>query len=309
MTLTVNPYAPPQEPRVRSGPPARPRQAPAPRRPLPPRTPLSDTRLVVLVAVVVLLVLSVWAVTQAVALGALSQDRAQNVLHSQLREQLAAQTAPTGTATVGQPVALLTIPTLGIEQVVVEGTATGDLQNGPGHRRDTVLPGQKGASVIYGKALTWGAPFRSITSLAVGDGVTVTTGQGEFVYRVQGIRRAGDPLPAASDAARLTLVTVDVHSLMPGGVVYVDTVLQGDPVNGSGRVSAVPDAEKVLGTDSSGLSLLAVALALLLATAAAMVAMRRRLPTAVLWTLGAPLLLMALWWAGTCAGRLLPNVF
>lgn len=310
MTATVDVWVPPDEEtaarRVREG---RARRAPAPRRPKQPRQPLGDRRLVALVAVVVLLGLTAWSVVQAVALGALSQSRAQNVAHSQLREQLAGQTAPSGAVDPGAPVALMAIPTLGLEQVVVEGTASSDLQSGPGHRRDTPLPGQKGVSVLYGKALTWGAPFRSIGTLTVGDGITVTTGQGSFVYRVSGVRRGGDPLPPTTEKNRLTLASVDVHALMPGDVVYVDAVLQGDPVTGSGRVSAVPDAEKALGTDATGLPLLAVALALLLAAVLAMVTLAGRLPTPVLWTLGAPVVIAALWLAGNQAGQLLPNLF
>ena len=61
---------------------------------------------------------------------------------------------------VGEPVALLSIPRLGISQVVVEGTASGDTLAGPGHLRDTVLPGQVGTSVVYGRAATYGAPVR-----------------------------------------------------------------------------------------------------------------------------------------------------
>lgn len=93
--------------------------------------PLSDPRLAATVALVTVAVLAGWFVLQTVALGAFTQARAQNVLHSSLREQLEAQTAPMGSAAVtpGDPVALLRIPTLGLEQVVVEGTASSDLQS------------------------------------------------------------------------------------------------------------------------------------------------------------------------------------
>ena len=260
------------------------------------------------VAVVTVAVLAGWFVLQTVALGGLTQSRSQNVLHSALREQLEAQTAPTGTVEPGDPVALLTIPTLGLEQVVVEGTASSDLQAGPGHRRDTPLPGQRGASVLYGRSLTWGAPFRSVSTLLPGDGIQVTTAQGEFVYRVEGVRRAGDPLPGTT-TARLTLVTTDVDRFMPSGVVYVDAVLLGDPVVGTGRALAVPESEKALGTDPGGLPLLAVGLGVLLATVLGVVRLHGTLPARVLWTLGLPVVLAGLWLTGTQAGQLLPNLF
>jgi len=48
---------------------------------------------------------------------------------------------------------------LNLSQVVVGGTSAGDLESAPGHRRDTALPGQVGVSLIYGRAVTFGAPF------------------------------------------------------------------------------------------------------------------------------------------------------
>lgn len=277
-----------------------------PRRPAPARRPLGDQRLAVLVGLVVLLGLVGWLVLHTVALDALSQGRAQDVLRSQLREQLAGQTAPLGTTEPGKPVALLRIPTLGLEQVVVEGTASGDLRSGPGHRRDTVLPGQKGVSVLFGKSLTSGAPFRSIGTLVPGDGIEVTTAQGVFLYRVDGVRRAGDPIPTSP--VRLTLVTADVESLMPNGVVYVDATLQQDPAIGTGRVGKVPEPEKEMGIDPGCLPLLSLSLAFLVAGVAGVAALWRRLPAGVLWTLGAPVVVAGLWAVGAQVGRLLPNL-
>ena len=300
-TMTARP-AGPSTPRTSR------RRSPAPRKPRP-LPPLSDPRLAATVAAVTLVVLAGWFVLQTVALGALSQGRAQSVLHSALREQLEAQTAPTGAVEPGDPVALLRIPTLGLEQVVVEGTASSDLQAGPGHRRDSPLPGQRGVSTIYGKSFTWGAPFRSVGTLLPGDGIEVTTAQGKFVYRVVGVRRADDPLPDTTPPARLTLVTADVSSFMPSGVLYVDAVLIGDPVVGAGRVSTVPASEAARGTDSSGLPLLAVGLGVLLATVLGVVRLHGTLPVRVLWTLGLPVVLAALWLTGTQTAQLLPNLF
>ena len=173
-------------PTVRAG--VRPRKPPPPRRETPRAAAIAITAMLVVAS------LCGWFLLQVLVLSGLEESRAQNVLYSQLREELAAQTAPTGGAIdPGSPVAVLDVPTLGLQQVVVEGTASGDLQAGPGHRRDTVLPGQAGVSIVYGRAATYGGPFRSVMTLRPGDGIRVTTGQGEFVYRVDGVRRAGDP--------------------------------------------------------------------------------------------------------------------
>jgi len=261
-------------------------------------------------------VLCAWLLLHALTLSWLEQGRSQQDLYDDLRQQLAAQTAPTGAEIeVGAPVALLSIPTLGLEQVVVEGTASGDLQAGPGHRRNTVLPGQAGVSIVYGRTTTYGAPFRSIGMLRAGDGVRVTTAQGEFVFRVDGVRRDGDPLPAPlpSDGARLTLVTADrsgaLGALVPDQAIYVDATLQGDAVGAPpGRPGAIPEAEEALHGDTGVLPLLALSLQVLVLVAVVLVLLRPRVPTRLLWTLGAPVVVAALWWATDLATQLLPNL-
>ena len=49
--------------------------------------------------------------------------------------------------------------------VVVEGTTPGEPDAGPGHLRDTPLPGQAGVSVVFGRRATFGAPFASLPQL------------------------------------------------------------------------------------------------------------------------------------------------
>lgn len=280
-----------------------------PRRPRPPRAPLSDRALVGATALVVVGALTLAVLLQVFAFGTLAQARAQHLLYGQLRQELAAQTAPLGgDVALGEPVALLSIPTLGLQQVVVEGTGGAEMQTGPGHRRDTVLPGQTGVSVLYGRAATYGAPFRSVALLQEGDGIQVTTAQGQFTYRVDGVRRVGDPLPVGT-ASRLTLVTSAVVGLMPVEAVYVDATLQADAATGAGRTASVPDAEKAFGTDTSGLPLLAFSLGLVLVAVLGLVPLQRRLRPAVLWVLGAPVVLAAVWWSGALAAQLLPNLF
>lgn len=257
-----------------------------------------------------------WFVLQMLVLGGVQEARSQHVLYGELREQLAAETAPTGgVIAVGSPVALLSVPTLGLQQVVVEGTASEDLMAGPGHLRSTVLPGQVGVSVVMGRAATYGAPFRSVTSLRAGDGIEVTTAQGEFVYRVDGVRRAGDSLPVAPAAGggRLTLVTAEGHGIFgavaPDEVVYVDATLQGDGAVGlAGRPAAVPDAEQPQGTDTTPLPLLAFATQGLLVAVVALVLLRRRVPTRVVWVIGVPVLVALAWAVTDAAARMLPGL-
>jgi sortase A len=93
------------------------------------------------------------------------------------------RTAPTTAApSEGEPVGDLRIPVIGINQVFVEGTNTGDLRKGPGHYTGTPLPGQDGNASIAGHRTTYGHPFYNLDGVKKGDPIVVTTLQGIFVY-------------------------------------------------------------------------------------------------------------------------------
>jgi sortase A len=94
-------------------------------------------------------------------------------------------TAPTtGAPPEGEPIGDISLPTIGINQMFVEGTNTGDLRKGPGHYTGTPLPGQVGNAAIAGHRTTYGHPFYNLDSLKRGDPIVVTTLQGVFVYDV-----------------------------------------------------------------------------------------------------------------------------
>ncbi len=87
--------------------------------------------------------------------------------------------------TEGSGVARLQIPALGLDQIVVAGTSTGDLSKGPGHYTGTALPGQEGNVAIAGHRTTDGAPFNRLGQLVVGDRVILTTTSGEqLIYLI-----------------------------------------------------------------------------------------------------------------------------
>ncbi|PZQ89830.1 MAG: sortase [Leifsonia xyli] len=214
-----------------------------------PRAP-RDTRWwagAVLLAVSLLLVAFV---VQATLLSGLQHERAQQILYDQLRQDLAEGTAPTGQldyvteemVPLGQPVALLEIPSLGLREVVLQGSDSEVLRSGVGHRRDSVMPGQAGTAVLLGRQLAYGGPFSGLVRLQPGDEIRVTTAQGEHSYRVLGLRRAGDPMPAAlrSGDGRLELQTADGLALFPSGVLYVDAALISESQQKPSTVMAYP---------------------------------------------------------------------
>jgi sortase A len=133
--------------------------------------------------------------------------REQNKLEQQFNEVLASNgngsptptstttpsSAPTTTTTtepapppppVGDALAQIRIPKIGVDSIVVNGVSRDDLRKGPGHYPDTPLPGQEGNSAIAGHRTTYGAPFGDLDQLAPGDLILIRTVQGTFRYRV-----------------------------------------------------------------------------------------------------------------------------
>jgi sortase A len=285
-----------------------------------PRPPVREP-LAVTVAVRGLLgfsLLAVWVLLYAFALSGIQEGRNQGVLYAQLRQQLSGATTPFGgVIQPGYPVMLLDARSAGLRNVVVvEGTTSSDLASGPGHLASTPMPGQAGVSVLLGRSVTFGAPFRSIGSMRTGDLVQVTTGQGEFSYRVDGVRHKGDPLPVplAAGKSRLTLVS-SVAAGWRGGwapqqTVYVDASLVTGTVQPapSGRPNVVPLAAQPMQSDSSSLVSLVLWLQGLLVVVVLAAFGRSRWGRWQTWLLAMPLTLACLWGATQAAVVLLPNL-
>ena len=153
----------------------------------------------------------------------------------------------------GKPVAVLTVPALGIDQVVVQGTSPQDLTSGPGTMPQTARLGTKGNAVIAGRRYTSGAPFAHINQLVVGDRIKVISGLGVFHYRV--IRPAqlastGGTSPASpTKAARLTLITSS--SMTGGDQLYVVAKLTSSPAAAARPKTPPSSTELGISGDSS----------------------------------------------------------
>lgn len=179
----------------------------------------------------------------------LHYDKAQLNAYDTLRVELASGTAPTGPTVPnnpsqllpgGSPVAVLSVPAIGLRAVILQGTTGSVLENGPGHLRDTPMPGQVGTSVILGRHTAYGGPFGHLESVVPGDSIKVVTGQTVASYKVIDLRRAGDPLPAPvpDGGGRMILVTADGTPLDPTGILYVDAELTSKPQPSPGVVLA-----------------------------------------------------------------------
>ncbi|MBO9522026.1 MAG: sortase [Nocardioidaceae bacterium] len=183
--------------------------------------------LTILSLALLVMVLNVTLVSQ------LQHFTAQHRLYDELRLNLAQGSTPIGQTDAqgalvepGTPMALLKIPDLGIREVIVEGAASRQTKMGIGHRPDTPLPGQPGASVLMGRSSAYGGVFGQIDKLRPGQTFTVLTGQGQSTYKVLGVRGQGSKLPALTgDAGSLVLMTASGPPFLPHKTVLVDAEL------------------------------------------------------------------------------------
>lgn len=264
----------------------------------------------------IIALVATWLVLQMLVLSNIEFNRDQDRLYAEFRSQLATQEAPVGGVIApGRPVALVSFPALARDLIVVEGTAPGHLLSAPGHRRDTVLPGQAGVSVVYGRSRSYGHPFGFLKEQGLGRRIVVTTAQGRSEYRVTKIRRAGDPLPAppASGQGRLTFVTSEgsgsLGYLRPGELMYVDAYLESKAYDGGGgRVNTVAASETPMANDPTVLPLLALGLGALLLIVVATPFSVRRFGGVATWIVMTPTTLALSWFLGGLVVYLLPNL-
>jgi sortase A len=77
------------------------------------------------------------------------------------------------------------IDRIGLDIVVVQGTDTSSLEKGPGHYKNTPIPGQPGTVAIAGHRTTYLAPFRHIDQIQNGDEIRLEMPYSAFTYTVQ----------------------------------------------------------------------------------------------------------------------------
>lgn len=266
---------------------------------------------------VLVALLSIGMVVQLAWVSGLEHRSAQVTFYNQFRTELALGTAPLGpkvsaheTLALGQPMAQITIPSIGVSQVVLEGTTGSILANGPGHLRSTVFPGGSGDSIILGRAAAYGGPFARISDLHKGATITVVTQVGTSTFHVVDIHPAGAKvIPVAAAHSRLTLGTASGTRFVPSGVVWVDADKVGAPLAAQRPlVKTVPAAEQPLGLDTGTLWALLLWVLALGALLIAGVWTWRRRGHAQAWIIfTAPVLLIWMFVADQFA-RLLPNL-
>jgi LPXTG-site transpeptidase (sortase) family protein len=247
-------------------------------------------------------------------------ESAQFKASETFRFELANGTAPVGQVDSegalieqGAPVAVLKIDKIGVNEIVLEGTSAAVTVNGPGHRRDTVLPGQAGISVIYGRQSAYTGVFSRLSELEVGDKIETITGQGEASYTVSNIRRAGDEATngLGSSMGRLTLVSTSGLPFIATDVLRVEATLDGAPKPTPNRVipnRAIADNEQALASNLDALTPLIFMTQFLIVLLFAISWLSRKWGRMQAWIAGAPTIIFfgGIWSSQII--QLLPNL-
>src|SRR5262249_21611344 len=143
---------------------------------------------------------------------------------------------------VGQAAAVLQIPAIGLNLVVVEGDDAAELRGGPGHRAGTPMPGQAGDAVILGHHSRFGAPFADLDRPKTGDAIFVEAKDGTTTeFAVTAVDRVSNSTTAALEPGtgserRLTLVT------STGGLLSKRRLVVAASADAVGAPSASSDA-------------------------------------------------------------------
>ncbi len=119
---------------------------------------------------------------------------------------LAFGSSPGGPTARGAPVGRLVIPSIGLDEVFVEGVDEPQLLAGPGHLPGSVFPGDVGNAIISAHR---DRHFDRLDELEVGDTVVTQTRTGRQTWRVAERRvvRASAPAMRSSPERQLTLTT------------------------------------------------------------------------------------------------------
>lgn len=104
------------------------------------------------------------------------------------------------------------IPSVSIDLLLVEGTASKDLNWGAGHLTATPMPGEVGNCAIAGhRNYTFGSYFSRLGEVKIGDQITVTYNKTEYTYEAYEILTVlptdNSVLGQTDESSILTLIT------------------------------------------------------------------------------------------------------
>lgn len=218
--------------------------------------------------------------------GFFVEQRAQGQLRNEFSRTLATAASafgqpglsplPDTAPAIGSAVAQVSIQSIGLTHIAVEGSTAEITRKGLAHVPGTVLPGQAGLSIIIGRRSSFGAPMAKLDSVAVGSEIVVTTVEGNATYKVIANTTPADKLPANM----LMLVTSNPPVLAVSKVTVL-AELVGKPFPATPRNNAVTNR-------GDHLAELLILIQILLVSIVAIPYTRRRFSAMITWLVLAP---------------------
>ncbi len=211
----------------------------------------------------------------------------------------------------GQPVAIMTIPSIGLHEAVVMGTSPANLEKGPGLVSSyglSGLPGEEGTAVIAGKRVSFGGPFAKLGTLVTGDPIKVVDGGGTFNFIVTGVSTVSDGTITVPESGTSWLVLVTSNSAwLPSARLVVTAWIDGTPATQAASSTTSLSLPDLGGDPSAGILAALWVLAFLGVLMSMAFAIRRWRQVWVTWLLSAPLLLACGLFACESLARCLPS--
>ncbi|HUY63276.1 MAG TPA: sortase [Acidimicrobiales bacterium] len=156
----------------------------------------------------------------------------QQVLAGQLDDPAVGAQAGTGN---GAPIGRISIPSIGVDMVVVQGTDEGDLAKGPGHYPASPMPCAVGDVAIAGHRTTFLHPFYNLNELVPGDAVVLETRQVTCRYVVSSEPFAVSPHDVAVVANTPGQYTLTLTTCTPRGSARQRLVVKATMVSSAPR--------------------------------------------------------------------------
>jgi sortase A len=244
------------------------------------------------IRVAVLVVVAAVALVVLDALGG-------GLVYSARQGQLAADfRTPRNYSARSRAIAVLQVPKIDLNVIVVEGVDPPNLRGGPGHLPNSAVPGASGNAVVLGHGDRFGGPFGKLAQLAESDEIYVQPkGTADvIVYKVTKVSRESAEVLAAmgpADETRLTLVTSSGGRFSSDRFVVEATAEA--PAQKPPAATAAASAPTSIEPDGHALNLsLIFAFCWLVVGVAILRALGNAYPSRIRWLVGAvPLLLGA----------------
>ena len=134
----------------------------------------------------------------------------------------------------GAPVARLVIPSIDLDEIVLEGVDGDDLNAAPGHLPGSAFPGEPGNAIVSAHR---DRHFSHLDQLEIGDTIRTESGLHNVIWRVISKRVVSKDSPALFAATRPTLTLTTCWPIRYLGPAPDRLIVTAEPLSATARVA------------------------------------------------------------------------